>query len=341
LWLRSAVRVVVSLAEGAAGSREALYSLASSVQWESLVAPGQTIVVDVAGQGSGFGNTGFAALTVKDAAVDRIRARRGVRPDVARDGADVRIHLHLAGEQASIGLDSSGEPLAHRGYRPRGGPAPLAETTAAGILLSAGYDGSQPLIDPMAGTGTIAIEGASIATRTAPGSRRRFAMERWAFFDSRIAVQLRTAARTIVRTPPAPILARDADARAVVAARRNATEAGLAAAIEVVHGDVRDLAPLGPGWLLVSNPPYGKRLGDGDELAGLYRAVGDAIKRCLGGGTAWLLVGNPELAKAIGLRASRRVVVFNGPIECRLVRFDAFVGSWKERSEAEKPRDPS
>ncbi len=133
--------------------------------WEETFARGRTFAVESAGRGSGFASGAFAALIVKDAIVDRLRARWGSRPDVARERPDLLVHLHLAGERAGIALDSSGEPLSHRGYRPRGGPAPLAETLAAGVLLLAGYDGSQPLLDPMAGTGTIAIEAALIATR--------------------------------------------------------------------------------------------------------------------------------------------------------------------------------
>jgi len=172
LWLRTATRVLRQLSEGPAGGREALYELASKVAWEDVVARGQTIVVEAAGKAGAFRNTSFASLIVKDAVVDRLRTRWGSRPDVDRKGADVRIHVHLAGERAGIALDSTGEPLSHRGYRPRGGPAPLSEVLAAGVLLLAGYDGTQPLLDPMAGTGTIAIEAALIATRTAPGSRR-------------------------------------------------------------------------------------------------------------------------------------------------------------------------
>jgi putative N6-adenine-specific DNA methylase len=327
LWLRSAVRVLRQLAEGAVDGRESLYELAREIRWEDVVTRGQTIVAEVAGRAAAFRNTGFAALTVKDAVVDRLRLRWGFRPDVAKEGADVRIHVHLADDRTSLALDSSGEPLSHRGYRPRGGPAPLSESLAAGVLSLAGYDGDRPLLDPMAGTGTIAIEAALIATHSAPGLGRAFACERWPEHRPQLLAAAREAARRRRRQAPAAIVASDVDPRAVRATSRNASEAGVAEAIRVEVRDVRSLVVQDADTLIVTNPPYGKRLGDSAALTQLYRDLGSVLKKRGAGATAWLLVGNPELGKAIGLRASRRIVLFNGPIECRLLRFDLYEGS--------------
>ena len=327
LWLRTATRVLRQLAEGPASNREALYALASTVAWEEVVARGQTIVVEAAGKAGAFPNTGFAALTVKDAVVDRLRSRWGWRPDVDRRNADVRIHVHLASDRAGVALDSSGEPLSHRGYRPRGGPAPLSETLAAGILLLAGFDGSRPFLDPMAGTGTLAIEAALIATRAAPGVRRTFACERWQQNEAERLARARSFARRAQCDPPAAIVASDNEPRAVAAARHNARQAGVGDAVRIERRDVRELQPPGPGAVIVTNPPYGERLGNPAELVVFYRGLGDVLKRRACGATAWLLVGNRELAKSIGLRPSRRIVLFNGPIECRLLRFDLYEGT--------------
>lgn len=327
LRLRTAMRVLRTLAEGPAAGRDSLYELAATVPWEEMFARGMTFAVESAGRGSGFASAAFAALIVKDAIVDRLRARWGSRPDVARERPDLLVHLHLTGERAGIALDSSGEPLSHRGYRPRGGPAPLAETLAAGVLLLAGYDGSQPLLDPMAGTGTIAIEAGLIATRSAPGARRAFACERWPRHQPSLLAAERDGAARLRRKAAAPIVAGDRDPAAVAAVRRNALEAGVEDAVQVVQKDALDLALPGPGALIVANPPYGVRLGDTAALRALYRGLGDAFKRHGAGATAWLLVGNPDLAKAVGLRPSRRIVLFNGPIECRLLRFDLYEGS--------------
>jgi putative N6-adenine-specific DNA methylase len=326
LWLRTAMRVLRQLAEGPAADRDSLYRLARAVAWDGLMKPGQTLAVEPAGRTEAFRSTAFAALTVKDAVVDSLREAWGFRPDVERSDPDLRVHLHLAGERAGIAVDSSGEPLSHRGYRPRGGPAPLSESLAAGVLLIAGYDGTRHLVDPMAGTGTIAIEAALIATRTPPGWRRTFACERWPQHDPARLGALRDAASRQRRAAPAAILASDSDPRAVAAIRRNLKEAGVADAVVVEARDARELRLPGPGAMIVTNPPYGERLGDAAELTSLYRSFGDALKRRAAGGEAWLLVGSLDLVKAVGLRPTRRVVLFNGPIECRLLRYDLYEG---------------
>lgn len=327
LWLRAATRVLVPVAEGAVGGRDELYQLARGVEWEERLGRGQSIAVAVAGSSRAFSSTAFAALTVKDAIVDRLRERWGWRPDVERDDPDVPIHLHLGEPLATISLDASGEPLAHRGYRPRGGPAPLAESLAAGVLLLAGYDGTRALLDPMCGTGTLAIEGALIASGRAPGAARTFACERWVGSDPRRWAELREAAREASRTPPAPVRARDVDPRAVAATRRNAAAAGVADAIDAAVGAVSELREVAPGTVIVANPPYGRRLGGDEDLRALYKSLGDVLKREAAGCAAWLLVGDLELAKRIGLRPRRRIVLFNGPIECRLLGFELYAGS--------------
>lgn len=327
LELRSAVRVLLPLVSGPAPDRHALYALAFSVAWEEIVGRGQTIAVDVAGLSPVFRDNRFAALVVKDALADRMRARLGWRPDVDRNAADVRVHLHLGASQASIALDSSGEPLSHRGYRPRGGPAPLSESLAAGLLLLAGYSGERPFCDPMCGTGTLAIEAALIATRTAPGLRRSFAMERWGWVDAKMGKLLRRELTERRRPAPEPVLAADADSKAVGATLRNAREAGAATTVQVSCGRLRDMPELGEGTLIVTNPPYGVRLGDPHELHGIYGELGQALKRAAAGCTAWVLAGMPALLAAIRLTPARRLVLFNGPLECRFVRYDLYGGS--------------
>jgi len=325
--LRTGIKVLRQLAEGPGATREALYELAAAVPWEEAFTRGRTFAVESAGRSPGFRNTAYASLVVKDAIADRLRARWGFRPDVERRSPEIAVHVHLAGESAGIALDSSGEPLSHRGYRPMGGPAPLAETLAAGVLLLAGYDGAQPLLDPMAGTGTIAIEAALIATRTPPGARRSFACERWAGHDSALLARVRERRLDERRPAPCPIVAGDREPRAVAAMKRNSVAADVRGSITFVANDARELTLPGEGAMIVTNPPYGERLGNLAELRTLYRELGDVLKRRGAGATAWLLVGNPDLVKAIGLHPARRVVLFNGPIECRLLRYDLYAGS--------------
>lgn len=331
LALRTAIRVLLPLASGPAGDRDSLYGLAAGIGWESLIGAGQSLAVEAVGRTPELPHSGFAALVVKDAIVDRIRARRRQRPNVDRADPDLRVHVHLDPGETAISLDSSGEPLSRRGYRLQGAEAPLTETLAAGLLLLADYDGARPLLDPMCGSGTLAAEAALIASRTAPGLERAFAAERWPFHDPALLEDEKRRARGLSRTPPAVIAASDVDAKMVATTTRNLRRARQLRFVSIDRADVRDLKPPGPDTLIVANPPYGHRLGELEELRPLYRALGDALKQRAAGCTAWLLVGARELANEIGLKASRRIVVFNGPIECRFLRYDLYAGSRRKQ----------
>jgi putative N6-adenine-specific DNA methylase len=334
LRLRTAMRVLVPLVRGEVASREGLYELAASVAWDEVIQDGQTFAIEVVGRHRAFRNTTFAGQVVKDAAVDRLRAKRGRRPDVDRESPDVHLHLRLVEKGPStLSLDSSGEPLSHRGYRPRGGPAPLAESLAAGILLLAGYDGSEPLLDPMCGTGTFAVEAALIATATPPGLHRAFAFERWAVHDPRAFGEVQHEASHGHREAPQPIIARDRAERSVRATQRNLKAAWMDRWVEVEQRDALDLLlPWGSGGVIVANPPYGKRVGDVERLYGLYRRFGNSLKQQANGATAWILAGEPRLAKVIGLKPSRRIPLFNGAIECRLLKFELYEGTRKRKA---------
>ena len=327
LELRTAMRVLAHLARGPARDRDPLYALTARVRWEEILPPERTFAVEVVGRTPGLRHSGFAAQVVKDAVVDRVRRVRGQRPSVDRRHPDLRIHVHLGVDAADLSLDAAGQPLSYRGYRTRGGPAPLNEATAAGVLMLAGFDGARPVMDPMCGSGTLAVEAALLATRTAPGLERTFACERWPWHRAALMASLRRDLRSRVRPAPHPVLAADLDRAAVRAARRNVEAAGMQQTVQVSRDDVRQLRLPGPGTLLVSNPPYGHRLGESDELRALYRQLGDALKQRATGCTAFLLVGDRELAKEIGLKPSRRIVLYNGPLECRLLRFDLWEGS--------------
>lgn len=328
LGLRAAARILVPLAEGPAESREALYALAGRLPWEELIPRDGTIGVAVAGSpGGAFRNTHFAAQVVKDAVVDRARAKMRWRPRVETRRPDLPINLHLGSGTATISLDAAGAPLSRRGYRIKGGPAALNPSLAAGLLLLADYDGSRALLDPMTGTGTFAIEAALIATGTPPGLHRRFACERWSGFGRQLFDRARRDAEATRCTAPAPIVGLDHDRKAVAAARENCGRAGMNDHVELHVGEATMLSPPAPGSLIVINPPYGHRLGHTDGLEALYSALGDRLKASAAGCTAWILAGNRELAKRIGLKPTRRVAVFNGPIECRWLRFDLYEGS--------------
>ncbi len=331
LGLRTAMRVLIPLRSGAVRNREELYSLASSVAWEDSLDAEGSLSVQVAGASPAFDNTRFAALVVKDAIVDRMRRRRGKRPSIQRDRPDFPVHLHL-GRECSLSLDCAGTPLSRRGYRPKGGPAPLNEALAAGLLLLAGYDGTRPLLDPMGGTGTFAIEAAQIATASAPGLYRDFAFQRWPGHRSEIYDRVREELRERIKPAPCPILTTDADIKAVRTMKRNVGAAGMEDWVSIRQSEATAMEAPEPGALIVINPPYGKRIGEESALIGVYSAIGDRLKAVAAGCTAWILMGNRELSRNFGLQASRRIPVFNGAIECRWMRFDLYEGSRKIRS---------
>lgn len=343
---RIASRVLEPLVEGPAPSRRALYDLVAAVPWTRYVGRGQTIAVDAVVAGSAVDNSVFVAQVVKDAVCDRLRADTGGRPSVDRERPDVPIHVRLVGDFAMVALDTSGERLHLRGWRTEAGDAPLRETLAAALLRLTGYDGTQPLLDPFCGSGTFLVEAAQTARGVHPGRARLapggagFAFLRARAHDpSAFALWLagrdgEARARAGIALPP--IVGGDADARVLERARRNATRAGVADDVRVVRRDALDAEPVGVGTLVVTNPPYGDRMGELGALGDLYAAFGDALKRRFAGSTAWLLVGHRDHLARLRLNPQRRVEVYNGPIECRFVRIDLYDGSL--RPEAQRAR---
>ncbi|HEY6099528.1 MAG TPA: RNA methyltransferase, partial [Anaeromyxobacter sp.] len=288
-------------------------------------------------------HSGYAALKVKDAAVDALREKLGARPDVDAKDPDVSIVLHLARNAATVSLDLAGEPLHRRGYRAVTTQAPLKETLAAAVLLLGGADPELPFVDPMAGSGTLAIEQALRARRIAPGLGRAFGFQRWPAYRGgpqsawdRLKAEARSAA---LPRAPAPIVARDLHPKAVAAARRNAAQAGVSADVAVEEGDARDLEPRFGAGTIATNPPYGERLMGGREgppregparegdarvqakkLQGFYRGVGEMLLRHHGW-TALLLSGSPLLERAVPLRPEIDHRLWNGPLEVHLLRY--------------------
>ena len=361
---RLAQRVLIEVGEGPYRDENDLYALAHEVAWSDWITPRQTLRVDSTSQRSPLKSLNFAALRVKDAVCDRMRDEHGERPSVDTVRPDLRIVLHVGAERAAIYVDSSGESLFKRGWREDQGDAPLKETLAAAMLAAAGWRGTPgeggALHDPCCGSGTIAIEAAQIAMDLAPGRLRRFAFERLLPFatpERRAQLQrLKSKAAARVRAPQVPIFASDVSFRMVDFARRNAERAGVAAAIVFHGGDALERPPPPlpvelPGTLMV-NPPYGERI----EAAGKARPVGanrrdgprepasdrdapsDFFARLAAhwkhaytahpaGWTAWILSPDMKLPSAMRLKESRRVPMWNGPIECRLFRFDLVAGS--------------
>jgi 23S rRNA G2445 N2-methylase RlmL len=327
LHSRVAMRVLLEVAAFPAPDADRLYAEARKVDWTDFVGRGLTIAVSATTQDNPrLHHSGFAALKVKDALVDMLRERNGRRPDVDPRSPDVSIVLHLRGPQARLFVDLAGEPLHRRGYRAAMVEAPLKESLAAAVLSLGGVATDRPFVDPMAGSGTLAIEHALVARGIAPGLRRRFGFERWASLEQRRIWDslVKAATESMLPSAPCPIIARDKDAVAIAAARRNAAAASVASDIAFEVGDIAALALAGPAGTLCTNPPYGERLESGDagaDLARLYAGIARSLDR-MRGWRAVFLAGNPALAQALGRKPVISHRLWNGPIETRLLVYD-------------------
>lgn len=373
LHSRLSQRVLVQLFQADYRNEQDLYRAASEVAWEIWFTPRQSIKVEVTAQHSPLTSLNFAALKIKDAVCDRFRAKAGgIRPDVNTQWPDVRIYAHLTTDTVSLYIDTSGDALFKRGWREDKGEAPLKETLAAAMLAASGWTDTPdlPLYDPCCGSGTIAIEAAQIACGIASGSLRRFAFEKMLPFQPHVWDALIHDARRAERLPvPGQrprIFGSDVAHRMVDFAQRNAQRAGVANAIEFRGGDaLQRMAPCDPPGVMLVNPPYGTRIDtagfagagrhaseepfpmhahSGEEPAGREQAHTDDggeffvqlaahWKKNYAGWTAWLLTPDLKLPGKMRLKATRRVPMWNGPIECRMFRFDMVQGS------ARSPRD--
>jgi putative N6-adenine-specific DNA methylase len=272
----------------------------------------------------------FVTLRIKDAVCDRFRADAGSRPDVNTRTPDVRVHAFLDEQHITLYLDTSGEPLWKRGLRGATGEAPLRENLAAGILALTGWRPEEPFFDPMCGSGTLLLEAAQIALGIAPGSRRGFAFEQLRGFDAELWRKLREAARERASGTRNPaIFGADRDGSVLENARAALEQTGLAGAVRLERADILEVdAPANEG-VLVTNPPYGVRVGEDAVLAAFYPKLGDALKARFAGWRCYILTADLRLAKLIGLKASKRTPLFNGPLECRLFEFRIVAGSMR------------
>ncbi len=330
LWSRLASRILLPVARFEVDGAEALYEGAAGVRWTDHLGPRSTLAVDVAGGGSPAGPPHFVALKTKDAIVDRIRKAEGARPDVDTRRPDIRVNVHLSGSRVTVSLDLGGGGLHRRGIGRVGAEAPLKENLAAALLELVGWpgDGGRPLYDPFCGSGTILLEAAWMALDVAPGLLRETSgeqngVERWRSHDRKLWQRLVGEARErrdAAAGRPIRITGSDASPKAIAAAGKNLQRAGFAGQIRLRRRELRDVqAPWDDPGFVVTNPPYGERLGESGELGPLYELLGDVLKRRFPGWSSWVLCGHPSLAKRIGLRPASRHVLFNGPIECRLL----------------------
>ncbi|MEO8484750.1 MAG: THUMP domain-containing protein [Betaproteobacteria bacterium] len=320
---RLASRVLWKVGGGPYRDEHELNATARAIAWPTHFRADRTIRVDVAATRSPLRSLEFATLTVKDAVCDRFRDERGTRPSVDKRAPDVRVHAYLTDRDATFYLDTSGEPLFKRGWRRDAEEAPLRENLAAGLIALSGWQPGTAFLDPMCGSGTIAIEAASIAADRAPGLARTFGFQKLAWFDGPAWQRIRQHARDRVkRAPSAPmVFASDRLAAAVATTRANARLAEVDAFLAIEQADVLVRPAPAPAGVIVTNPPYGIRLDDKARLAAMYGPLGDALKARYAGWSAWLFSGDTALPKKIGLKADKRIPLWNGAIECRLYAY--------------------
>jgi putative N6-adenine-specific DNA methylase len=359
LECRLGQRVLWCVAHGSYFAEDDLYALARQVSWTDWITPRHTLRVDVTSQRSPLRSLNFAALRIKDAVCDQLRDETGERPNVDTRHPDLPLVLHLGPEEATLYVDTSGEALFKRGWREDTGEAPLKETLAAAMLAAAGWQGRAedgPLLDPCCGAGTIAIEAAQLACGIAPGGQRRFAFEFQGPFQNleQEWLAMKADAKAREHAPAVPIYAGDVAFRMTDFAARNAERAGVRHAIEFKTGDALQRPPPAEAGLLMLNPPYGERIGakgtKGNEGSTrtatreafehgtpteFFTALAAHWKRHYSGWSAWILSPDMKLPGVMRLKESRRVPMWNGPIECRLFRFDMVAGSARAAPKAD------
>lgn len=334
LHSRIASRILWRVAYFPYEQEQHIYDAALLQPWPSWFDVGRTIKVEINAHRCPLKSLDFITLRIKDAICDKFREQVGARPSVDARSPDVRVHAFLDATHASIYLDTSGEPLFKRGLREHTGEAPLKKNLAAGIIKLSGWNPSEPFLDPMCGSGTFLVEAAEMALNIAPGLSgnrlREFGFSRLKIFDRALwDVEVKRArdAQKPAPSAPLPIYGSDKYGYAITDARENLTANQLIDFVHLKQVNVLEVSAPAPSGVIVTNPPYGERLGETDDLATLYPKLGDVLKQKFAGWRAYLFTGDPQLAKLMRLAASKRTPLFNGKLECRLLEYKIIAGS--------------
>lgn len=332
LWCRTATRVIKPIINFKAADENELYYNVLKIDWMKYLGLNQTFAIDAVITKSRFDNSLYVAQKTKDAIADCFRKKTGRRPSVDLKNPDVRINIYIYQSECTIALDSSGDPLFKRGYKSMTGKAPLNEVLAAGIVLQSDWDKKSPFVDAMCGSGTIVIEAALLARNIAPClTRKTFGFMNWPDYDRELFKKIyEEARREILPKLTFEMIGSDIDSKQVREASANAKKAGVGKDIAFHRSEISDVNPPSPPGVLIINPPYGERMSV-DDIKSFYQSIGDALKQKFNGYDAYVFTGNLSAAKYIGLRTSRRVEMYNGPIECRLLKFEMYRGSRKTK----------
>ena len=331
LHLRTALKVLKPFAQFVLRDENDLYKKIQSINWEEFMSVDGTLAVEATTNGETFTHSQYVALKTKDAIVDQFREKHGRRPSVDLEEPDLKINVHIRDRNCSVSLDSSGASLGKRGYRKSQSLAPLSEVLAAGIIALSGWDKKQDFIDPMCGSGTFSIEAAMLARKMAPGRLRSFTFERWLDFDAELWSKIKEEAEGQIIELDCAIYGSDMDRRSVEIAKENATIAEVGNSIAFRQLDFLSPQVQFENSLVIMNPPYGERLKEKDEIIPFYQEIGTQLKHHFEGCDAWIISSNLRALKFIGLRPSRKIKLFNGPLECRLQKYELFKGKKAER----------
>jgi putative N6-adenine-specific DNA methylase len=332
LCLRTALRVIVPIKEATVPNESAFYSQIYRMHWEDLIQPGQTIAVRSVANSEEFTHTLYLSQKTKDAICDRLRHKFDWRPNVDTKDPDHTINIHIHGNDLSVGINSSGKSLHKRGYRVDKGLAPINEVLAAGIVQITNWDKRSTFFDPMTGSGTIAIEAALYAMNIPPGILREdFGFMNWPGYDAELYSTIFDACLNKIEEEPGEILASDLSPNMVRKAKKNIATAKMKDAIKCVTKDFFETEKPAERGVLVINPPYGERM-DHEETEVFYKEIGDHLKSAYSGWDCFMITSELQALKSVGLRSSQRSILFNGSLECRLVKYEMYRGSQKEKS---------
>ena len=331
LQLSTALRVLVPIAQFQARSEQELYKNARDMEWERYLNLGQTFAIRATSHQSKLHHTQYIGLKVKDAIVDRFRQMRGRRPSVDPRNPDIPIQLRLSHDEMTVLLDSSGAPLFKRGYRLKTGPAPINECLAAGLIKLSGWTEEQRLYDPMCGSGTLLMEAIGAARGMGVYPDRNYAFQNWVNYErGRFSHMRRTMKREGQRGGQLMLIGADKDMQMIRMAQENAQQIQSKTKIQWMTRDFFNApAPYNQG-MIICNPPYDKRLEE-SEVVDFYKKIGDQLKKEYQGWTAWIFSGNPEALKHLGLRPTRRMKLYNGPLEAGFYKFEIYDGSRKQK----------
>ncbi|BAS58651.1 RNA methylase [Leptolyngbya boryana NIES-2135] len=326
LWARLPFRILMKLHEFPCQDSEDLYRGVQSIDWSLYLTPDMTLAVKATGKNQQLNHTHFTALQVKNAIVDQQQDRFSDRSNVELQSPDVQVTVHIDRDLCTVSLDSSGESLHRRGYRPAVGAAPLKESLAAALIQLSGWQPEQMFYDPLCGSGTLPLEASLKALNVAPGLfRERFGFETWLDADLNLLDELIKAAEASQRESlPAPIWGSDRNPEVIEQAIVNATNCGVSNHVYFSTIELEDVAAPADSGVLFCNPPYGERLGRDSDLGAFYKRLGNVLKQRFKGWTAFVLSGNKELAQSIGLRSSQRFAVYNGALPCQLMKYELY-----------------